>query len=163
MPLLRKYIVAAISMVMLALVFCLPASARHLRRQATAGHAKHHHSLFHHTKKSHKLRGQREIDPQRATEIQQALIREHYLSGDATGTWDKQTQAAMQKFQADNGWQTRITPDARAIIKLGLGPKQDAGEYASASHTLPSVAPSPAPSASVPPAAEHAMSTGTEN
>ena len=71
------------------------------------------------------------MTPQRATEIQEALIREHYLQGAATGGWDTRTQTAMQKFQADNGWQTRITPDARALIKLGLGPKQDAGEYAS--------------------------------
>ncbi len=28
----------------------------------------------------------------------------------------------MLKYQADNGWQTRITPDSRALIKLGLGP-----------------------------------------
>jgi hypothetical protein len=32
----------------------------------------------------------------------------------------------MQKFQGDNGWQTKITPDSRALIKLGLGPQQDA-------------------------------------
>jgi hypothetical protein len=30
----------------------------------------------------------------------------------------------MQKLQGDNGWQTRITPDSRALIKLGLGPTQ---------------------------------------
>jgi hypothetical protein len=30
----------------------------------------------------------------------------------------------MQKFQADNGWQTKLMPDSRAIIKLGLGPSQ---------------------------------------
>jgi hypothetical protein len=30
----------------------------------------------------------------------------------------------MQKLQEDNGWQTRITPDSRALIKLGLGPQQ---------------------------------------
>ena len=28
----------------------------------------------------------------------------------------------MEKLQADNGWQTKLVPDARAIIKLGLGP-----------------------------------------
>ncbi len=36
----------------------------------------------------------------------------------------------MVKYQTDNGWQSKITPDSRALIKLGLGPKQDAGEYA---------------------------------
>jgi hypothetical protein len=71
------------------------------------------------TKKS---RGQQSIDPERVTQIQQALIREHYLSGDPNGSWDAQTQAAMQKYQADHGWQTRLIPDARAIKGLGLGP-----------------------------------------
>lgn len=69
------------------------------------------------------------MDPQRAIEIQQALIRAHYLSGSPTGQWDAETQAAMVKYQTDNGWQSKITPDSRALIKLGLGPKQDAGEY----------------------------------
>jgi len=67
-------------------------------------------------------RGQQAIEPERVTEIQQALIREHYLTGDANGKWDATTQAAMQKYQADNGWQTKLMPDSRAIKKLGLGP-----------------------------------------
>ena len=61
------------------------------------------------------------IDPERATQIQTALIKAGYLSGTPSGTWDAQTQAAMEKLQADNGWQTKLVPDARAIIKLGLG------------------------------------------
>ena len=65
---------------------------------------------------------QRAIDDSRATEIQGALIHAGYLSGDATGHWDSGTEAAMQKYQADNGWQTKLIPDSRAIIKLGLGP-----------------------------------------
>ncbi len=28
----------------------------------------------------------------------------------------------MARFQADHGWQSKITPDSRALIKLGLGP-----------------------------------------
>jgi hypothetical protein len=31
----------------------------------------------------------------------------------------------MEKFQADNGWQSKTVPDARALIKLGLGPNHD--------------------------------------
>ena len=67
---------------------------------------------------------QHAIDDTRATQIQTSLIKSGYLSGDASGHWDSQTQAAMQKFQADNGWQTKLIPDSRAIIKLGLGPNQ---------------------------------------
>jgi peptidoglycan hydrolase-like protein with peptidoglycan-binding domain len=62
--------------------------------------------------------------PERATEIQQALIKNGYLSGEPTGVWDSQSASAMQKLQGDNGWQTKITPDSRALIKLGLGPQQ---------------------------------------
>ncbi len=65
---------------------------------------------------------------ERATEIQTALIKQGYLTGEPTGTWDAQTVAAMQKLQGDNGWQTKITPDSRALIKLGLGPKDVAAE-----------------------------------
>jgi len=68
------------------------------------------------------MHGQQTIDSQRVTAIQQALIREHYMSGEPTAKWDDDTQAAMLKFQADQGWQTKITPDSRALIKLGLGP-----------------------------------------
>jgi hypothetical protein len=28
----------------------------------------------------------------------------------------------MQKFQSDQGWQTKLMPDSRALVKLGLGP-----------------------------------------
>lgn len=55
-------------------------------------------------------------------EIQQALIRAKYLDGGPSGVWDQQTRTAMAKFQGDNGWQTKVVPDSRALIKLGLGP-----------------------------------------
>lgn len=61
------------------------------------------------------------ISPERATQIQTALIKSGYLTGAPSGTWDAPTQAAMEKLQADNGWQTKLVPDSRAIIKLGLG------------------------------------------
>ncbi len=72
--------------------------------------------------RSRRPRGQQAIEPSRVIEIQQALIREHYLTGEASGNWDSTTIAAMQKYQAANGWQTKLMPDARALKKLGLGP-----------------------------------------
>lgn len=72
-----------------------------------------------------KKRGQQAIDPDRAREIQTALIREHYMDGEPTGVWDSSTQAAMQRYQAAQGWQSKTTPDSRALIKLGLGPSKD--------------------------------------
>ena len=69
-----------------------------------------------------KVLGQRTIDDERATQIQEALIKAGYLSGTPSGHWDATTEAAMGKLQADNGWQTKLVPDSRALIKLGLGP-----------------------------------------
>ena len=68
------------------------------------------------------------IAPERATQIQNALIKGGYMTGEPSGTWDAQTQAAVQKLQADNGWQTKLVPDSRAIIKLGLGPGSSTAE-----------------------------------
>jgi hypothetical protein len=70
-------------------------------------------------------RGQQKIDPQRSQEIQEALIREHYLSGEAAGTWNQSSEEAMRRYQADHGWQSKTVPDARALISLGLGPSHD--------------------------------------
>ena len=78
-----------------------------------------------HKKKSSRVRGQQKIDSERAQEIQEALIREHYLSGTATGKWNEASEQAMRRFQADNGWQSKTVPDSRALIKLGLGPSKD--------------------------------------
>ena len=66
------------------------------------------------------------IEPERATQIQTALIKAGYLTGTPSGQWDGETQAAMEKMQAANGWQTKLVPDSRAIIKLGLGPNTGA-------------------------------------
>jgi len=70
-------------------------------------------------------RGQQAIDSGRARQIQTALIREHYMQGEPSGSWDSATQAAMKRYQADQGWQSKQIPDSRALIKLGLGPSHD--------------------------------------
>jgi hypothetical protein len=70
-------------------------------------------------------RGQQKIDAERAQEIQAALIREHYLTGEADGNWNAACEEAMRKYQADHGWQSKTVPDARALISLGLGPNHD--------------------------------------
>ena len=76
------------------------------------------------SKKAWQAKGQKSIDNQRTREIQEALIREHYLNGEPSGSMDAATKAALTKLQADNGWQTKVVPDSRALIKLGLGPNQ---------------------------------------
>ena len=93
-----------------------------------------------------KPRGQQAIDSERVTEIQQALIREHYLKGEASGDWDATTIAAMQKYQADQGWQTKLTPDSRALKRLGLGP-----DYSNAINAKGSSFAEPPPVSTIPP------------
>ena len=110
---------ASLALVLSSALIAIPAFATRTHRQ-TNGHAQGSRKVT--RKASKKLHGQQAIKPERVTEIQQALIREHYLNGDANGRWDATTEAAMQKFQADQGWQTKLMPDSRALKKLGLGP-----------------------------------------
>src|SRR5208282_4623694 len=94
---------------------------------------------------SRRARGQQAIDSDRVTQIQQALIREHYLTGEPNGDWDSTTVAAMQKYQADHGWQTKLMPDGRALKSLGLGPDYSTALNASgANFTPPAAAAEPA-------------------
>lgn len=88
--------------------------------QATRSSAKGKHRRP--KKTSWKHHGQQGIQPDRARAIQTALIREKYLTGEPSGEWDARTKDALTRYQADHGWQTKVTPDSRALIKLGLGP-----------------------------------------
>ena len=113
----------------------LPLAASLLLSQAAfAAVRPHHHSSTHalvrRTASAHASRAghltehsssNASISPERATEIQSALIQRGYLAGEPSGTWDAASVAAMQKLQSDSGWQTKYVPDSRALIKLGLG------------------------------------------
>jgi hypothetical protein len=102
-------------------------SSRKTQTSRTQTSKTHTASTGKHTsrKKSARVRGQQKIDSERAQAIQEALIREHYLSGEATGTWNQASEEAMRRYQADQGWQSKTVPDSRALIKLGLGPSKD--------------------------------------
>lgn len=147
---------ASLAFVLSAAFVTTPALASRVTHHATSAHTQRSH---HKAKKSHRLHGQQAIDPARVTEIQQALIREHYLTGEATGTWDATTQAAMQKFQSDQGWQTRLIPDSRALKKLGLGP-----DYSEAINAKNASFADPPPINTIPPpqAAGFAAASGTD-
>jgi hypothetical protein len=110
-----------------------PATSKHPASHSHASSSSHKSGSSHSTSKGKKSKksaskrshGQQKIDPERTQEIQEALIREQYLDGKPTGVWNEATQEAMQRYQADNNWQSKTTPDARALIKLGLGPDHE--------------------------------------
>jgi hypothetical protein len=133
---------ASLAFVFSAALVVSPALGTPVHKTTTSSTRSSHHK----TVKSHKLHGQQAIEPARVTEIQQALIREHYLTGEANGKWDATTEAAMQKFQADQGWQTKLMPDSRALKKLGLGP-----DYSNAINARDSSFGEPPPASSIPP------------
>jgi hypothetical protein len=133
---------ASLALSLLAALAAVPAFAARTHRTTSASRA---HSLHKAAPKSHKLHGQQAIDPARVTEIQQALIRQHYLTTDANGKWDATTEAAMQKYQADQGWQTKLMPDSRALLKLGLGP-----DYSTAINAKNSTFAAPPPVTTIP-------------
>ena len=130
------------------------ASATPAKKHPTSGHAatgrasssrstksKHSHARKGSKQGPKKKRGQQAIDSNRARQIQEALIREHYMQGEPSGTWDASTQAAMQRYQADQGWQSKTTPDSRALIKLGLGPSPDHLLNPESAMTMPAALP----------------------
>jgi hypothetical protein len=80
------------------------ATTTHTNVRRTSTHTSSKHSKTHVTKTSAKPT--LAMDHDRATAIQTALIKQGYLSGEASGTWDAQSMAAMH---------------SRALIKLGLG------------------------------------------
>jgi peptidoglycan hydrolase-like protein with peptidoglycan-binding domain len=136
-----------------------PAFATRTHRGTSSSHSRTSHRV---APKSapHRLHGQQSIEPARVTEIQQALIREHYLTSEANGNWDATTQAAMQKYQADQGWQTKLMPDSRAIKKLGLGP-----DYSNAINAKSGTFADPPPVSTIPPvqAAGFAQAAGVNH
>ena len=137
---------AGLAFILTAGLVISPALASRVHRAPTSGHA--HSKRRASSAASHKMHGQQAIDSERVTAIQQALIREHYLSGEPTAKWDGDTQAAMLKFQADQGWQTKITPDSRALIKLGLGPNHSGAINAGSGASFNTISGPPAPTPS---------------
>lgn len=100
-------------------------SAQAPKKPGVHSSAKTHKVSHHGGKKSRRPRGQQAIDGERTRQIQAALIHEHYLAGAPSGKWDDSTQAAMRRYQADQGWQSKSIPDSRALIRMGLGPDHD--------------------------------------
>jgi hypothetical protein len=124
-----RTLLSAVSAALPAVLLCaaLPCFGLSRAHHTAATHANIKHSAVKLHKAGHATFRHETIgmDSGRATQIQSALIKSGYLSGEPSGVWDSETAGAMQKLQGANGWQTKITPDSRALIKLGLGPQQD--------------------------------------
>jgi hypothetical protein len=138
------FVRACQSFLLITALAVTPALASRTHRAATSGHH-HRHRAYFKRAKHHVIKGQRGIDPERAREIQTALIRQNYMTGTPSGQWDAETESAMQKYQADHGWQTKLTPDSRALIMLGLGPNPAPEGATFNATTAVSSAPTPAP------------------
>jgi hypothetical protein len=117
---------ASQALLLASLLAITPAFGSRTHRAPTSGHARVASSKKGKKKQVSRIHGQRAIDAGRAAEIQNALIRQKYLTGGPSGQWDAQTQVAMRQYQSDHGWQTKLMPDSRALISLGLGPNHAA-------------------------------------
>lgn len=62
------------------------------------------------------------MQPERASEIQQALATRGYLHQEPNGLWDDETRAAMKRFQENFQFPATGLPEAKSLMKLGLGP-----------------------------------------
>jgi hypothetical protein len=62
------------------------------------------------------------MQPERAQQIQQALIQAGDLHEKPNGRWDEETREAMKLYQKQNGFAVTGLPDAKSLMKLGLGP-----------------------------------------
>jgi hypothetical protein len=67
------------------------------------------------------------IPTERATEIQNALIKRGYLDGPPSGQWDDGTVDAMKAFQSDNGISATGMPSAPSLKRLGVSKRPQDG------------------------------------
>jgi hypothetical protein len=112
------------------------------QRKGSTGHSRHPRSTQPATLSGQQRLARTHLQPERVEEIQQALIREGYLQGDATGQWDSPTRAAMLRYQTMHGFPPTGLPEAKSLMKLGLGshplpPELDHGAVGVASSGVP--------------------------
>jgi len=90
-------------------------------RKVAALHNRHSRSSRPRTLTGQQRLARTHLQPGRVEEIQQALIREGYLQGDANGQWDSRTREAMLRYQTAHGFPATGLPEAKSLMKLGLG------------------------------------------
>ena len=67
------------------------------------------------------------VPAERVTEIQAALIKAGYMSGEPSGEYDNATIEAMKRYQSDNGLQKTGRPSAHSLKKLGVSKRNNDG------------------------------------
>jgi peptidoglycan hydrolase-like protein with peptidoglycan-binding domain len=99
-------------------------------------------------------------EPERIQEIQQALVQAGYLNAQPNGRWDDQTREAMRRYQVDHGFPATGLPEAKSLMKLGLGPHPLPPELDPGSGAKAGADPNPnAPAKSPAPATPEAQQT----
>ncbi|MGH9731425.1 MAG: peptidoglycan-binding domain-containing protein [Candidatus Acidiferrales bacterium] len=84
-------------------------TSAHKRRSRYRGKRRHHVTL------------PKQPAADRTEEIQSALVRGGFYSGNPSGRWDSGTQEALRRFQTANGLPPTGKLDALSLQKLGLG------------------------------------------
>jgi len=84
----------------------------------TAARTKSKKAISH---KNKRVKGQAAPTPERINEIQAALVKKGYYTGEPTGKWDDDATEAIKKFQAAHGLTPNGKYDALTLQKLGLG------------------------------------------
>lgn len=111
-------------------IFFIPGmrlAARQKKRTHHARRAVHHRRRFHRYRRRFRYRDRasylaRHIAPKRIKQIQQALVKAGDLQEKPNGRWDAATARAMRQYQTDNGFTPTGAPEAKPLMKLGLGP-----------------------------------------
>jgi peptidoglycan hydrolase-like protein with peptidoglycan-binding domain len=95
-------------------------------RQKKKAHARRptvHRRVVHHRRYKRRPGYARvHLQPERVREIQQALVKAGTLHEEPNGKWDDATREAMRQYQQENGFAPTGLPEAKPLMKLGLGP-----------------------------------------
>lgn len=113
-------------------ILCVPGVRLMARQKRKTHHARRvvhrrRHVRIHHYRRGyyyyhHYAYLARHIRPDRVKQIQQALVKAGVLHETPNGRWDTATQKAMRQYQIQNGFTPTGLPEAKTLMKLGLGP-----------------------------------------
>lgn len=94
-------------------------------RKTSHAHKPAKHSRVRHYRRHHRYRHDYtriHLSPERIRQIQEALIKAGFFHEQPDGIWGTTTRDAMRQFQEANGFSPTGLPEAKPLMKLGLGP-----------------------------------------